>query len=113
MHFSTLFKTFAFAASLATMVFALPVSEGGLAKRQIDIEIVRRTNELTELYVALYLDLYGPKLTILCSFGRAPSVNDIVDVVARDLSTPSLSSLERRLDPPAGMYSRFIDSALF
>ena len=55
MHFSTLFKTFAFAASLATVIFALPVSEGGLAKRQIDIEIVRRTNELTELYVVLHL----------------------------------------------------------
>jgi hypothetical protein len=115
MHFSTLFKTFAIAASLATMVLALPISEGGLAKRQIDIEIVRRTDELVELYVVLYFDLYGLRLMILYSLGRGPSINEIVDatMVARGLSTPNFSSLERRLDPPSGMYSRFIDGALF
>jgi len=116
MHFSTLFKTFAIVASLATMVLALPISDSGdlLAKRRIDVEIVRRTNELADLCVALYLGLYRLRL-ILYSLGRAPSINEIVDatIVARGLSAPSFSSLERRLDPPKGMYSRFIDGALF
>ncbi|KAJ7576340.1 hypothetical protein C8J56DRAFT_972787 [Mycena floridula] len=80
MQFSTFFKAIAVAASLATIALALPAD---ISRRRLDIEVVRRTDELVEL------------------LGRQPSISEIVDatIAARDVSTPILPSLERRLDP--------------